>query len=192
VGFVPPSYAGKPTTLLVGLHGCGDTAMNFATWAVAPWDTRAAQTHLAISVGGRDGTCWTSKTDGPKVEAAIADMATCFYVHQQRVVLAGYSSGGELAYRLGLTQSSKYAGLLIENSGLAGADPTGATWKINVAHVAHTNDTTFPLAGVRSDWAKLEAAGIPLQKSEVAGDHSGTSDDWNTILLPKMAAWKAP
>ena len=31
VGFVPKGYSGQPTTLVVGLHGCGDTAMNFAT-----------------------------------------------------------------------------------------------------------------------------------------------------------------
>jgi hypothetical protein len=39
---------------------------------------------------------------------------------------------------------------------------------------------------------KLEAAGIPLQKSEVEGTHDGTSDDWADYLLPKIGAWKAP
>jgi hypothetical protein len=50
----------------------------------------------------------------------------------------------------------------------------------------------FPLSAVHGDWAKLEAAGIPLQKSEVDGPHDGTSDDWNELLLPKIAGWKAP
>ena len=41
VAYVPPGYDGTtPARLLVGLHGCGDNAKNFATWAVAPWDTR--------------------------------------------------------------------------------------------------------------------------------------------------------
>lgn len=192
VGFVPKSYAGAPTTLVVGLHGCGDDAMNFATWAVNPWDTRGKQAHIGISVGGKDGSCWDTSKDGDKVLAAIDDIATCFYVHKQKVVLAGYSSGGMLAYRLGLSQSSRFAGIIIENSGLGSAQPGAATWKINVAHIAHKADGDFPLSTVHSDWAKLEAAGLPLQKSEVDGDHDGNSDDWNAFLLPKIASWKAP
>ena len=192
VAFVPKSYAGKPTTLVVGLHGCGDDAMNFATWAVNPWDTRGKQAHIGISVGGKDGSCWDTNKDSDKVLAAIDDIATCFYVHKQKVVLAGYSSGGMLAYKLGLSQSSRFAGIIIENSGLGSAQPSAAKWKINVAHIAHKGDGDFPLSSVRGDWAKLEAAGIPLQKSEVEGEHDGNSDDWTTFLLPKIAGWKAP
>jgi len=192
VGFVPKSYAGKPTTLVVGLHGCGDDAMNFATWAVNPWDTRGKQAHIGISVGGKDGSCWDTNKDADKVIAAIDDVSTCFYVHKQRVVLAGYSSGGMLAYKLGLSQSARFAGIVIENSGLGGAQPSAAKWKINVAHIAHRDDGNFPLSSVHNDWAKLEAAGIPLQKSEVDGPHDGTSDDWNEFLLPKISGWKAP
>jgi len=192
VAFVPKSYAGEPTTLVVGMHGCGDTAYNFATWGVAPYKTRQTQKHIAISIGGKDGTCWDASADVDKVTAAIADISKCFYVHQQKIVLAGYSSGGILAYRMGLAPGASYAGILIENSALGGASPDRAAWKINVAHIAHVGDTTFPLARVQADWAKLEAAGIPLQKSAVAGTHEGTSDDWTDWLLPKIAAWKAP
>lgn len=192
VGFVPKSYAGKPTTLVVGMHGCGDDAMNFATWAVNPWDTRGSQAHIGISIGGKDGSCWDTTKDQDKVLAAIDDVAKCFYVHKQKVVLAGYSSGGMLAYKLGLSQASRFAGIIIENSGLGSAQPSAAKWKINVAHIAHKSDGDFPLSGVHNDWAKLEAAGIPLLKSEVDGEHDGTSDDWNTFLLPKISGWKAP
>jgi dienelactone hydrolase len=192
VGFVPASYTGKPTTLVVGMHGCGDNAKNFATWAVAPYDTRGKAEYLGISIGGKDGQCWDTSADIAKVTAAIADMSTCFYVHQQKVVLAGYSSGGMLAYKLGLSDASKYAGIIIENSGLGSASPAAAAWKINVAHIAHKSDGSFPLAKTQADWAKLEAAGIPLQKREVDGDHNGSSDDWNDFLLPKIGTWKAP
>lgn len=192
VAFVPKTYAGTPTTLVVGMHGCGDSAQNFATWGVNPAKTRAAQTHIGISIGGKDGKCWDTNADQAKVTAAIADISTCFYVHKQKVVLAGYSSGGILAYRMGLGDAAKYAGILIENSGLGGAVPTKAAWKINVAHTANNSDSEFPLAKVQADWTKLEAAGIPLQKRNVAGTHDGTSDDWSDWLLPKIAAWKAP
>jgi dienelactone hydrolase len=192
VGFVPKSYAGKPTTLVVGMHGCGDNAQNFATWGVNPYKSRDTQGWIGISIGGRDGSCWDTSHDADKVLAAIADVSTCFYVHKQKVVLAGYSSGGILAYELGLSKAPSFAGIIIENSGLGSTQPSAAKWKINVAHIAHKDDQSFPLAGVHDDWALLEAAGIPLQKSEVDGTHDGTSDDWADYLLPKIDAWKAP
>jgi len=75
IGFVPKGYTGQPTTLVVGLHGCGDSAMNFATWGVNPGKTIATQKHIGISIGGRDGQCWDTKTDGDKVLAAIEEVA---------------------------------------------------------------------------------------------------------------------
>ena len=192
VGYVPKSYTGQPTMLVVGMHGCGDNAQNFAGWGVNPYDSRETQAWIGIAIGGRDGDCWDTSHDADKVLAAIADVSTCFYVHKQKVVLAGYSSGGILAYEIGLSRAASFAGIVIENSGLGSTQPSQAAWKINVAHIAHSSDQEFPIAGVHSDWAKLEAAGIPLQKSEVAGAHDGTTDDWAGYLLPKIGAWKAP
>jgi pimeloyl-ACP methyl ester carboxylesterase len=198
VGYVPKAYDGTPTRLVVGLHGCGDEAYNFATWGVNPYDTRDTQSWIGISIDGasRGGGCW-STSDASKVLAAIDDIATCVYVHKQKVVLAGFSSGGELAYSLALKNAGRFAGLLIENSTLSAAGSpdallAGAAWKINVAHLAHTDDSVFPIAKVRADWSKIQAAGFPLQTDEVPGDHDGTSDDWAGWLLPKMDSWKAP
>ena len=74
VGFVPKSYAGKPTTLVVGMHGCGDNAQNFATWGVNPYKSRGTQGWIGISIGGRDGSCWDTSNDADKVLSAIADV----------------------------------------------------------------------------------------------------------------------
>ena len=198
---LPPAYDEKnpkPTRLFVALHGCGDTAQNFATWAAAPFALRASQDYIAISVGGRDGQCWTMNTDGAIATAAITHLRSCFYVHQKKIVVGGYSSGGMLAYRMGMTEAAKYAGILIENSGLSqgvgnvAAALAGAAWKINVAHSAHTEDQSFLIAGVRADRDKMLQAGFPLQYREQPGDHNGSSDDWALYLLPKMATWTAP
>lgn len=201
VAYVPSSYDGsKPMRLVVGIHGCGDTAYNFATWGVAPYQTRTTQTHIAISVDGASGggSCWSIPGDADKVTAAIDDIKKCFWVHQKKVVLAGYSSGGQLSYRMGLDHADRYAGILIENSGLyAAGTPSAtllanATWKINIAHRAHTSDSVFPIATVKSDWSKTMAAGFPIVTSETAGTHDGTSADWATWLLPQSAGWIAP
>lgn len=197
VAYVPASYDGTtPMRLIVGLHGCGDNAHNFATWAVNPYDTRSTQTHIGISIGGKDGTCWNG-SDDDKILAAVDDISSCFWVHQKKVVIAGYSSGGEIGYRVGLKNASRFAGIIIEDSGLSAAgDVTtllaGASWKLNVAHLTHTSDSVFPLAGVRADWSRMSAAGFPLQTRETAGDHNGTSSDWVEWLIPKSATFVAP
>ena len=71
---VPPTYDGNtPVHLLVGLHGCGDNAQNFASWAVNPFDTRKKQEHIGISIGGRDGQCWQN-ADEPTVQVRSLDV----------------------------------------------------------------------------------------------------------------------
>ncbi|MEA2748660.1 MAG: hypothetical protein QOI41_2803 [Myxococcales bacterium] len=198
VAYVPKSYDGtKPMRLIAGVHGCGDSAANFAQWGPNPYDTRTTQDWIGISIGGADGRCWNAADDA-KVLAAVDDISQCFWVHQKKVVIAGFSSGGELSYRLGLGQASRFAGILIEDSGLyaANGNPDGllasAAWKINIAHRAHTSDTVFPLGTVQADWAKTTAAGFPLTTSVVAGGHDGTSTDWWSWLIPQSAGWVAP
>jgi|GEM_PF-2065794 len=199
---VPASYSTanpQPTRAVIGTHGCGDNAYNFATWAMAPWDVRATQDYIAISVGaGRDGQCWDTAADEAKVLAVLDDARSCLYLHQKQTTMAGYSSGGGLAYRTALHNAGRFAGVLIENSSLstfgAGTDAAlaAAAWKLNVAISARTEDGDYPIATVRADRAKLVAAGFPVQYRELAGGHSGTGDDWSLYLLPKMRPWNAP
>lgn len=198
VAYVPASYTGNaPMKVVVGLHGCSDNMNNFATWGVNPYDGRKTQQHIGISVGGETGNnkCWSKGNDDAKVLAAVDDLAQCFWLDRSKVVLAGYSSGGELAYKVALENADKFAGLLIEDSGLyANANPDAllknAAWKLPIAHITHTNDRVFPLAKVQADWAKITAAGFPLSTRVTEGDHSGSSADWNTFLLPKIAGWQ--
>jgi pimeloyl-ACP methyl ester carboxylesterase len=188
-----------PQRLLVAIHGCGDTAYNFATWGAVPWALRGSQDYLAISLGGREGACWTMATDGAFVDAAIEHVRSCFYVHQKQIVLAGYSSGGMLAYRSGMANADRYAGLLIENSGLSagvggnvGAALDAAAWKLHVAHTARIMDGSFAIAGVRADRDAMLARDFPLEYRELDGTHDGSSDDWAEYLIPLMASWSAP
>jgi poly(3-hydroxybutyrate) depolymerase len=200
---LPPAYEvanPRPSRLLVALHGCGDNAMNFATWAAVPFALRSSQNYIAISVGGRDGACWNLSTDAALANAAIAHVRSCFYVHQERIVLAGYSSGGDLAYKLAMTDSLNYAGVLIEHSGLSQAVGAAnvdavldlAAWKLNIAHTAGTNDGSYPIAGIRSDRTKIVAHGFPMQYREDASTHDGSSSDWSDYLIPLMANWTLP
>ena len=200
---LPPAYEiahPRPSRLLVALHGCNDTAINFATWAAVPFALRSSQKYIAISVGGRDGACWNLSTDAALVNAAIAHARSCFYVHQERIVLGGYSSGGGLAYKLAMTDALTYAGVLIEHSSLSSAVGSSnvdaalnaAGWKLNIGHTAGINDMSYPIAGVQADRTKILAHGFPLQYREDASDHNGSSSDWSDYLIPLMANWTLP
>lgn len=197
VAYVPASYTGQPMRVIVGLHGCGDSALNWASWGINPYNTRTTQTHIGISIGSRDGQCWSLGTDDDKALAAVDDLAQCFYVNQKKVVLAGFSSGGDLSYKVGLQKASRFAGILIEESSLYGAGNgttllAGASWKLNIAHRHHTSDPVYPIAKVKADWVKIKAAGFPLVTSETAGTHDGVSEDWADWLIPQSKNWTSP
>lgn len=201
VVYIPAKYTHyAPMRLIVGLHGCGDTPENFASWGINPWKTRATQTHIGISIGGETGgnKCWNvSGADDAKIAAAIEDLKHCYWIDERKVVIAGYSSGGQLAYRMGMLDSGRFAGIVIENSGFYAAGDKNtllwtSQWRLNIAHRAHTGDTVFPLSRVRADWDILRAWKFPLTTSEVAGTHSGTGDDWADWLIPTSANWTRP
>jgi hypothetical protein len=207
IGYKPDTYShSTPISLFVWMHGCGGNAAG-DMWTIAPPATRQTQSYIAISLGGRDGACWQVNSEAPKVLAAIDDIARYFNINPRKVYLGGYSSGGNLTYRVGFENASRFAGLLVENSNpFSSTGQTGthlmaaASWKINVAHLAHLSDTTFPIASVRTNMASLTANGFPATLIEKAGTHydpdtatSGTNYDLRTFLLPYLnAGWVSP
>jgi predicted esterase len=207
VGYKPDTYSdSKPISLLIWLHGCGaDTEGDLSM--VAPPSSRQTQSYIAISIGGRDGDCWSVDTDTPKVLAALVDVAKHFNINPRKVYLGGYSSGGDLAYRVGFQHSSLFAGLLVENSdpfqdtGLTQSSAlASASWKINIAHLAHSSDETYHIANVRAHLNTLTANGFPVTLIEKSGSSydpdtssSGTTYDLIHFLLPYIdAGWESP
>jgi hypothetical protein len=215
-GFVPETYDASNRTaapLLIWLHGCGGYSEG-DIWVVDPGEeAEPPQDWLTVAVGGREGGCWVPSPDEAKVTAALADFETHFNVDRRRVILGGYSSGGDLAYRTGFRHSSTFAGLLIENSSpfrdtesSQAESLAAATTKLHIVHLAHLQDTTYPIAGVRAETAAVAAAGFPIQRIEVAGEHwndagdrvaghavPGTDADLRDLLLPHIDdGWQAP
>ncbi len=207
IGYKPNTYDhSTPISLFVWMHGCGGNAAG-DMWTIAPSATRQTQSYIAISIGGRDGACWQVNNDTSKVLAAIDDVARYFNINPRKVYLGGYSSGGDLTYRVGFENASRFAGLLVENSDpFVGTGRTGAhlmaaaSWKINIAHLAHLSDTTYPVATVRANMATLSGNAFPATLIEKAGGHYdadngafGTNYDLRTFLLPYLdAGWSSP
>jgi len=195
--FVPDTYDPSnltPAPLLIWLHGCGGYSEG-DIWVVDPGASGDPQDWLTVAVGGREGGCWSPSADEAKVMAALADVETHFNVDRGRVILGGYSSGGDLAYRTGFRHSSIFQGLLIENSSpfrdteSSAAESLGAaTRKLPIVHLAHTGDTTYPIAGVRQEVGEVKAAGFPIELIERSGAHydGNTNGDLVELLLPHI------
>lgn len=210
--YVPATYDDThqtPTTLLVWLHGCGGFASG-DIYTVSPGNT---QSWISLAVGGEEGNCWDMTSDPPRVLAALADIKTHFNIAPKRVVMGGYSSGGDLSYRIAFYNASLFAGIVVENTSpfrdtgsKQAASLAAASWKLNVVHLAHLQDGTYPIDGVRTETEAMKAAGFPLVRIEVDGGHydaagamenghavPGTDADLVTYLLPKLdAGWTAP
>ncbi len=204
--FVPDAYDAANTTpieLFVWMHGCGGEGAG-DIYTVSPGGN---QDYIAISIGGREDDCWDPNADQDKVLAAIANVETHFNIDRHRVVIGGYSSGGDLAYRTAFYHSTMFAGLLAENTspfrdtGSTAADSlAAASFKFHVVQLAHTEDDTYPIDGVRNEISELRAAGFPVALIERPGDHyddsdatSGTDHDLQTYLLPHLTdGWRSP
>jgi predicted esterase len=205
-GFIPRSYDATnqtPTTLFVWLHGCGGEAEGDA-WVVDPGaEEGVPQDWMTLSLGGRDGGCWNPLAETePLVMAAIADFETHFNVNRRRIILGGYSSGGDLAYRTAFKHSSTFAGLLIENSApfrdteASEAELLGAaTTKFPIVHLAHEQDMTYKLGEVEPEIAAVRATGFQVELIVRPGGHSDshTNPDLLAYLLPHIDdGWLAP
>jgi hypothetical protein len=204
--FVPASYDPSnqtATPLLVWAHGCSGEAEGEA-WVVDP-DGEDPQDWLTLSLAGRESPgdeCWVPSVDEAKVMTAIADFETHFNVDRRRVILGGYSSGGDLAYRTGFRHSSTFAGLLIANSSpfrdtqsTQAESLAAATTKFHIVHLAHAQDTTYKLGEVEPEIAAVRAAGFPTEFIVRSGQHydSHTDDDIRNYLLPHIDdGWLAP
>ncbi len=205
IGYKPNTYnPNTPISLFVWMHGCGGNAAG-DMWNIAPYETRSSQSYIAISIGGRDGACWDVNTDSAKVLAAITDVSKYFNINPNKIYLGGYSSGGDLTYRTAFYNADKIAGVLVENSTPfrdTGSTQTNsinaAKWKFNIAHLAHTSDTTYPITVVTNEINALKNAGFPVTFIQKPGTHwdndtnsSGTNYDLIHSLLPYLnSGWQ--
>jgi predicted esterase len=220
---VPTSYDPSnqtPTTLLVWLHGCGGEAR----YDISDVSTgvSASRHYVAIAPSGPEGVdsapnCWDPNADVPKVLADIAQAETQFNIERRRVIIAGYSSGGDLGYRTIFENAKTFAGILAMNTSPyrdtgKSLDElvAGAAWKFNIVQIAHDMDDTYPPGpsgadpGVTATINQLKADGFPVDYLIRPGHHYdadtcppgglpnpaciGTTYDLQHYLLPHVDA----
>ena len=155
--YVPDDDIPGPYKVLITLHGCGGTSEG------APWNDADYYGYHYITVapdGAETGNkCWTPgqpNSDGGerRILDTVKSVTAHFNIDPRQIILSGYSSGGDLAYRTAFYHSELFAGVLAANTSpfrdtgsMAAQSLAAASWKFNVRHLQATGDQTYPLAG---------------------------------------------
>ena len=201
---VPEGVGPHPTILL--LHGWGASAHDLIGLAPILHGGRAIvlcpQGPLAFQAGpGAIGYGWFPLTQGrppapEEVEASLAQVgrfldAACdrYPVDPKRLIMAGFSQGGFMAYQLALREPERYAGLMALSSWLpaeaARAIPKRPEHAELPTLVVHgSND---PMIGIERAYASRDALlelGVPTVFREYDMGHEIHPD-----ALREMLAW---
>jgi hypothetical protein len=198
--YVPSSYDATPTTALLWLHGCGGKSQIDAPIV----STAGSKHYISILPGGREGDCW-GEDDAPAALAALADAEQHFNIDPHRVIVAGFSSGGDLAYDLAFANAGLFAGVLGVNcqpfADEGASSMAEAAWRFHAVQLAHTEDEAYNIADVRRKTDAMAAAGFPITRVERPGHHwdsdvngvGGTINDYLTYLLVHVDdGWRSP
>lgn len=200
VGFAPSSYDPyKPMSVVLSLHGAGDTAASYFTLV---WQGNAeTRGFLVISPEGTSplGSGYTYNTSDlePIVNQVVDDFSACYSVDPKRRIIHGFSAGGVLAYLVGLQAADFFAGVSVAAANLgtaeyyAGKSLLPAPWKIPVSHTHGLSDANFPIATAQAGRDKLLAAGHPVYWHEFAGGHT-TSAAHALQMYDDLASYTAP
>ena len=186
---VPPSYDTSnrtPEALVVWMHGCNETAHSDAQDLTVQFDSDRPYIFISLSgpeagtLSGQPG-CWDThdQTDVGKVLLDIANVESHFNIDPRRVIVAGYSSGGDLAYQTIFTHADSFAGILAYNTnpvqgntfgdtyGLGAINDAiaGAAWKFPIRQVSHDQDDVY----------HVDRCGYTNYPSCPTGDPAGTT-----------------
>lgn len=189
--------SGYAYPLLVWLHGPGDDpqqlkrimmhvdARNYV--AVAPRGTARAS--------GPDARGYDWSTDQghlglaeERVNDCLADVASRFNIHPDRVFLAGYDAGGTMAYRLALATPRRFAGVL----SLCGPFPKvraplaglGEARRLPVLMASGQYSRHYTPRHVCEDLRLFHAAGIEVTLRQYPSGHTLTPE-----MLADMNRW---
>jgi predicted peptidase len=194
--FVPKAYKGRPTPLVIALHGLGVTEDSFFD-SYERMPVQLAEQHgflLAAPLGFRvDGFYGseilrpTEPADKRKVELSEKDvlevlrlMRASYNVDTTRVYLLGHSMGAIGAWHLAAKYPERWAGV----AAFAGTGNPGSVERMKAIpqFVVHGDaDATVNVFGSRSMVAVMNRLGMKVTYIEVpAGTH-------NEVVVPNLA-----
>jgi phospholipase/carboxylesterase len=129
---------------------------------------------------GRLGYCWNAESpDDSLIEdyvlRAVEQARRSYHVHSERIYLAGFREGATLAYRLGLTFPSKFAGVIALNGSMPRGGrpllrlPEARQLRVLIGH--GIANAVVPLALARADYRLLYTAGLDVRMHTYPATH---------------------
>lgn len=178
-----------PHPTLVALHGYGANANDLL--ALAPYLGGGAlqmicpQGPLTVPIGpGMSGFGWFPLTgsgqlfDGDAIRRSadqvrefLADVARRYAIDPRKLVLAGFSQGGVLAYRIALEEPTRFAGLVALSSWLPpplveSLQPNEARRQLPTLVQHGSRDEVINVARARQSVESLRDLGVPVTYRE--------------------------
>jgi phospholipase/carboxylesterase len=185
--FLPTGYEPRyPYPLLVFLHGHGGNEEQILR--LAPRLSRRnficiglrGPEPLGCRADGRWGYAWSAPDTGDTlledyVLRAVEHTRRTYHVHSERIYLAGFREGAELAYRLGLTFPERFAGIISLNGAMPRRScpllrlPEVRSLRVFIGH--GIANAIVPLALARQDFRLLYTAGLSVELRTYPATH---------------------
>lgn len=184
--FLPTGYEPRyPYPLLVFFHGHGGNEEQ--TVRLAPRLSR--RNFIAISLrgpitlgqraDGRIGYAWGDGSEDTLIEdyilRAVEQTRRNYHVHSERVYLAGFGRGAELAYRMGLNFPEKLAGVISLNGAMPRQGrplfrmPEIRQLRVFIGH--GIANSVIPLSLAKADYRLLYSAGLGVEMRTYPATH---------------------
>ena len=170
--YVPTSYAGAASQILVLLHGAGGSGSNWPSF-----HARAESRGLILLMPDSRSTTWDliQGKPGPDIEflddALEATFARC-NIDRARVAVGGFSDGASYALHVGLAHGDLFSHIVAYSPGFL-VYPSPAVGKPRVFDSHGTEDRILPIASSRDRIVPaLRNRGYRVTFREFAGGHT--------------------
>lgn len=180
--------------LVVWLHSAGGDERQLAR--IMP--LVSMRNYVGMSVRGpvedsRRGYCWPQTADAIDLAAerildSVDRACTKYNIHQQRIYLAGYESGGTMAMRVALRHPERFAAAV----SIGGAFPEGESPLSKLPQlrkfpllIAHCRDSqNYPIDQVCQELSLFHAAGLAVTLRQYP-----CGDELTTQMLHDLDVW---
>jgi phospholipase/carboxylesterase len=193
--FTPLHYeAGYSYPLLIWLHNAGGNERQITR--VMP--LISMRNYVGLGVRGTvekftNGFAWSQSAEGiaeaeERVLESIDRVRDKFNIHEGRVFLAGYESGGTMAIRLALRNPQQFAGA----ASLAGAFPSGGSPLVKLSQIrkfpllmAYCRDSRkYPVEHLCQELTLFHIAGLSIHLRQYPCE-----DELTTEMLHDLDVW---
>ncbi len=171
--YVPETAIGKPTALVVMLHGAGGNAEQ----GLGLLNDLANQAGFILLAPESQKTSWDIISDsryGPDVsfiDDALHKVFCLYAIDGERIALGGFSDGASYALSLGLSNGSLFKYLLAFSPGFMAPARVENRPHIFVSH--GTRDEVLPIDRCSRKLVRvLQGHGLPLRYREFEGPHT--------------------